>query len=118
MVEKKAGEQLSWHCSFCKQGCAKLHKKIKKLDEQQKDMISKHQALTATVKELKGCVGMHQENRAELDNSVGHIEAHSVKLNDVVEQSCKDTQELANRLGTLEAKVVNLEDKLESQKVT
>lgn len=80
-------------------------------------MINKHQALTVTVDDMKGLVDVSQDKHAELDNRVGHLEALSVKVDEVVSQSCKDTQELVKRLGTLEAKVVNLEDKLESQNV-
>ena len=116
ILEKEAGEQLSWHCSFCKRGCVKLNKRIKKLDEQHKDMINKHQALTVIVEDLKDCVGVNREKQTDLNNRVGRLEAQSVKVNDVVEKNCVDAQELANRLGTLEAKVINLEDKLESQK--
>lgn len=57
---------MSWHCSFCKWGCAKLYKKIMKLDEQPKDMIYKHQILQATVDELKGYVDVNHENMQSL----------------------------------------------------
>lgn len=117
MQDNEAGKQLSWHCSYCKRGCAKLHKRIKNLYEQQKDMINKHEALTVTVDEMKGCVEVTHEKHGELDNRVGHLEAQSVKVSEVMEKNCVEAQELADRLGSLEAKLVGFEEKLESQKV-
>lgn len=63
MVKQEAGKQLSWHCSFCARGCIKLNSKVKKLDEQQKEMADKQKALSGALDGISGCVKVHQSNR-------------------------------------------------------
>lgn len=90
---------------------------FKRLEEQQNDIASKQQALTVTVEELQSNVQANEKKQIEDGQRLGHLEAQSLKVNEVMEKNCTDHQDLATRLGTLEAKVVTLEDKLVSQKV-
>ena len=86
--------------------------KVKKIENQQEELADKQLILEHTVDEIKGCVGKNMDKQKDFEDRIGHLEAISVKVNEIIDKSAINSQDLAGRLGTLEAKVTSLEDKV------
>lgn len=63
-----------------------------------REMVDKQEALAGTLEEISSCVKVHQ-----IKHRLGHLEAHSLTLNEVMETKSTETQEVVSKLGTLEA---------------
>lgn len=60
---------------------------------------------------------VNEKKQVEYKHRLSHLEAQSLKINEIMDKSSSESQEFVTRLGTLKVMMVTLEEKLESQKV-
>ncbi|KAG7163512.1 putative PHD-finger-containing protein 1 [Homarus americanus] len=118
MQDEEAEGVLMWYCSHCKKGCAKLHKYIKRIEQQQVEQMTRQNELEGKVNKLKEFTAQEHDKNKEIEVRMGILEAKSVEINDVLETNAKNDRGFENRLGTLEARTVGLEGKVDSSRAT
>ncbi|KAG7172219.1 hypothetical protein Hamer_G009566, partial [Homarus americanus] len=103
----------------CKKGCAKLHKCIKRIEQQQQvEQMTKQNELEGKVNQLREFTAQEHDKNKEIEVRLGILEAKSVEIKDVLETNAKNDRGFENRLGTLEARTVGLEGKVDSGRAT
>ncbi|KAG7174761.1 Hsp90 co-chaperone Cdc37-like, partial [Homarus americanus] len=118
MQDEEAGGVLMWYCSHCKKGCAKLHKCIKRIEQQQVEQMTRQNELEGKINQLREFTAQEHDKNKEIEVRMGILEAKSIEINDVLETNAKNDRGFENRLGTLEARTVGLEGTVDSGRAT
>ncbi|KAG7170761.1 hypothetical protein Hamer_G021696, partial [Homarus americanus] len=118
MHDEEAEGVLMWYCSHRKKGCAKLHKYIKRIEQQQVEQMTKQNELEGKVNQLREFTAQEHDKNKEIEVRMGILEAKSVEINDVLETNAKNDRGFENRLGTLVARTVGLEGKVDYSRAT
>lgn len=98
MVNDEAGEQLNWHCSYCKRGCMKVYKYMKNIAAGQMEVSTRQTALEVELKELKEYVTHEVSVNKDMETRLGAVEALLVDKNEKVEKLWKVEGEFKGKI--------------------
>lgn len=109
MVDSGAGRQFNWNCTYCKRGCCKLYTKMKKLEQQHKELQGKQSALVYTVEDIKNNTSAdhakHQENKDKITQVEGEILKIGEKMEGNIKGESEHTEVLKDMADKLETEV-------------